>query len=191
MEALYYISMGFISLIENTYSSEDKRLVDNSFALYNPRSNYAALNRWMKSKAINKNLRLNKHVFHLTYSKIPLIHAIRNIECIGVIEYKMGQRARLTPHLLASSLFHRVPKELIDPKRNYFVSDKVIKLPKEWHTVDTHKKGLEIKVARAKFDTLLVKYRFTTKVMLFTGSMSDSNILQTLKVIHKRKVLIT
>ena len=185
LEAIYYISMGFISFIEGIYSSDDRKISDKSFALYNPTTEYHKLSDWLSRTRLNSNTRLNSHIFDLDYQHVPLINAANNITVVGVIEYKMNGKRKLTPHLIASTAFGKIPELLIE-SRDYQKTDTVIRSDKEWTPIpNTGVKGLEIKIARAKFNTLLIKYRFTVPIMLFKGSMAESFVIRSLNTKHK------
>lgn len=190
LEALYYICMGFVSFVEKLQPKDNKRRTEQSFQLYDPGRSYQKLRLFLRSRKLLTNaVRVYSHTFDVSLTTIPVINAIRNVECVGVIEFKMNGRHRLTEHLKSTTLFPSVPKDLTD-KKSYPLVDAVrASSSKGWFSVSV-RKGFDLRVARAKFDTLLVEYRFNVNCMLFMGALSEEDSKNRLLEQHRQSVFL-
>jgi hypothetical protein len=177
LEAFYYISMGFVSFIEHLYSNADTHTAQQSLANYNPSDSYRTLLAFLRSTGFLTNrVLLHKHTFDLNFSATKPINAIHDVVSVGVLEFKMNGKTRLTEHLFTTKLFANVPDALTAQKSYPLPS--AARLSKKWTPISNA--PIELRTIRAKFDTLLIEYRFLDTSVFFLGSLPVSDAKQVL-----------
>jgi hypothetical protein len=185
LEAFYYICMGFVSFIESLYPEVDRQIAQQSLNNYDPANSYRTLLSFLRSTGFLTNrVLLHKHTVDLNFLTTAPINAIHDIISVGVLEFKMNGKTRLTEHLFTTKLFASVP-EVLTKQKSYPLSS-AAKLSKKWVLVPNA--PVELRIIRAKFDTLLIEYRFLDKSVLFLGSLAESDAKMALLGLQRKSL---
>ena len=182
----YYVAAAFASYISSidkrAVIRRDLRLQDDSLKLYSVRPSYVRLSSYLSRKRVTHGMRLHSHRFDVTHTNIDFIRALTSPTVTGFLEYKVQGRNTLNALLQGPvpSLFSDVPVELRDTlpngkPRKVLSTEQQARSSPGWVGLIVEK-DMRVDVARAKFNTLLVRYTFYPDCILFYGRRSAGEL---------------
>lgn len=192
----YYLVALFLSYVSR-YTKVPSLDMDE---LYDPLTGCKAVRRTLDStNLLNKlSLKYHSHDFSLQANELDWLRCLVDIECSGVLTYKLSGRKPLDAYLgsLSPSVFRSVPVELRSdrpfgeaPIRKQKLVTPNLQLKSGYGWVSLPCDGAKIEIARAKYSTILLRYSFPVSGLFAYGSDKPTDFTRKLRRAHEKYAL--
>lgn len=191
--AQYYTVALFLSYLSK-YTSVPKL---GSEELYDPSYGRDAIRNFLiRYKLLHKlNLKYHSHDISFNAEDISWLRCVIDIQCSGVLTYKLSGRKPLDVYLsgLEPSIFKSVPNELHNdrPFGNKPARKQKLLTPKQqvlssygWVSLPSPD-GVSLELARARYNTMLLRYSFGVPGVYPYGSEAPDSFLKNIRKKHE------
>lgn len=192
-QARYYVGAAFASYI----SSMDKRAVRgfspvDSAQLFSIDSQFRTIRDFLLRKQILSSLRQRSHVQDVEWHDSDFLRAVVHPMCKGSAAFVVqGRNASLDKHLdsMVPTLYKSVPYELRRTVRNkerkILTAEAQLKSKIGWFGL-LNEGGLFLEMARARLNTLVLRYRIDSDAIVFYGSGSPATADKAIRDVMRR-----
>lgn len=196
-QARMYVAAAFVSYISSINDKALKRKVNllQSLEFYQVRSRYSDMVEFMQRKRMLLDLRMFSYKFDISYNDVDFIRALVRPTCTGHFVFKTQNKVSVDSvlHSFVPTLFRTLPYELSTEvngkKRPPRAASKVLESNVGWIGL-LNEDGLYMELARAAFDTLLIRYSFPTDTIIFYGNGSAAEADKKVRSLHRRSIIL-